>query len=257
MAERRKIECWLTDMDGVLVHEGRALPGAADVVKQWKEEGLRFLVLTNNSIYTPRDLAARLKATGLAIPEEAIWTSALATADFLHSQKPKGTAFVLGEAGLTTAMHEIGYVMTDVNPDYVVLGETRNFNFDSLTKAIRLINNGSRFIATNPDATGPSAEGVLPATGSVAALITKATGKDPYIVGKPNPMMFRSAMNKINAHSETTGMIGDRMDTDIVAGIEAGLHTVLVLTGIADDAENNKYPFRPNEILNSIADLLN
>lgn len=244
-------------MDGVLVHEGRALPGAAEVIKQWKEEGLRFLVLTNNSIYTPRDLAARLKATGLAIPEEAIWTSALATADFLHSQKPKGTAFVLGEAGLTTAMHEIGYVMTDVNPDYVVLGETRNFNFDSLTKAIRLINNGSRFIATNPDATGPSADGVLPATGSVAALITKATGKDPYIVGKPNPMMFRSAMNKINAHSETTGMIGDRMDTDIVAGIEAGLHTVLVLTGIADDAEINKYPFRPNEILNSIADLLN
>jgi NagD protein len=257
MAERRKIECWLTDMDGVLVHEGRALPGAAEVIKQWKEEGLRFLVLTNNSIYTPRDLAARLKATGLAIPEEAIWTSALATADFLHSQKPKGTAFVLGEAGLTTAMHEIGYVMTDVNPDYVVLGETRNFNFDSLTKAIRLINNGSRFIATNPDATGPSADGVLPATGSVAALITKATGKDPYIVGKPNPMMFRSAMNKINAHSETTGMIGDRMDTDIVAGIEAGLHTVLVLTGIADDAEINKYPFRPNEILNSIADLIN
>jgi len=244
-------------MDGVLVHEGRALPGAADVVKQWKEEGLRFLVLTNNSIYTPRDLAARLKATGLAIPEEAIWTSALATADFLHSQKPKGTAFVLGEVGLTTAMHEIGYVMTDVNPDYVVLGETRNFNFESLTKAIRLINSGSRFIATNPDATGPSAEGPLPATGSVAALITKATGKDPYIVGKPNPMMFRSAMNKINAHSETTGMIGDRMDTDIVAGIEAGLHTVLVLTGIADDAEINKYPFRPNEILNSIADLLN
>jgi len=244
-------------MDGVLVHEGRALPGAADVIKQWKEEGLRFLVLTNNSIYTPRDLAARLKATGLAIPEEAIWTSALATADFLHSQKPKGTAFVLGEAGLTTAMHEIGYVMTDVNPDYVVLGESRNFNFDSLTKAIRLINNGSRFIATNPDATGPSAEGVLPATGSVAALITKATGKDPYIVGKPNPMMFRSAMNKINAHSESTGMIGDRMDTDVVAGIEAGLYTVLVLTGIADDAEINKYPFRPNEILNSIADLLN
>ena len=257
MAERRKIECWLTDMDGVLVHEGRALPGAADVIKQWKEEGLRFLVLTNNSIYTPRDLAARLKATGLAIPEEAIWTSALATADFLHSQKPKGTAFVLGEVGLTTAMHEIGYVMTDVNPDYVVLGETRNFNFESLTKAIRLINSGSRFIATNPDATGPSAEGPLPATGSVAALITKATGKDPYIVGKPNPMMFRSAMNKINAHSESTGMIGDRMDTDIVAGIEAGLHTVLVLTGIADDAEINKYPFRPNEILNSIADLIN
>ncbi len=256
MTERRRIECWLTDMDGVLVHEGHALPGAGDVIKQWQAKGLRFLVLTNNSIYTPRDLAARLKATGLEVPEEAIFTSALATADFLHSQKPHGSAFVLGEAGLTTAMHEIGYVMTDQNPDYVVLGESRNFNFDSLTKAIRLINGGARFIATNPDATGPSADGVLPATGSVAALITKATGRDPYIVGKPNPMMFRSAMNRINAHSETTGMIGDRMDTDVVAGIEAGLHTVLVLTGIADSAEIERYPFRPNEILNSIADLL-
>ena len=256
MTTRRKIECWLTDMDGVLVHEGVALPGASEVLQQWKDQGLRYLVLTNNSIYTPRDLAARLKATGLNIDEDSIWTSALATADFLHSQKPKGSAYVIGETGMTTALHEVGYIQTDVNPDYVVLGETRNFNFENLTKAIRLINNGSRFIATNPDATGPSADGPLPATGSVAALITKATGKEPYIVGKPNPMMFRSAMNKINAHSESTGMIGDRMDTDVVAGIEAGLHTVLVLTGIADDTEIAKYPFRPNEILNSIGDLL-
>jgi NagD protein len=256
MSERRKIECWLTDMDGVLVHEGHALPGAGDIIKQWQAAGQRFLVLTNNSIYTPRDLSARLRATGLDVPEESIWTSALATADFLKSQKPKGSAFVIGEAGLTTALHEVGYIQTDVNPDYVVLGESRTFSFETLTKAIRLILNGARFIATNPDATGPSADGVLPATGSVAALITKATGREPYIVGKPNPMMFRSAMNKINAHSESTGMIGDRMDTDVIAGIEAGLHTVLVLTGIADDAEIQKYPFRPNEILNSIADLL-
>ena len=256
MADRSKIKSWLTDMDGVLVHEGTALPGAAQLIKQWQTTETPFLVLTNNSIYTPRDLSARLKATGLDIPEDRIWTSALATAAFLHKQKPFGSAYVLGEAGMTTALHEIGYVQTDVNPDYVVLGETRNFNFDSLTKAIRLINNGARFIATNPDATGPSAEGVLPATGSVAALITKATGREPYIVGKPNPMMFRSAMNKISAHSESTGMIGDRMDTDVVAGIEAGLHTVLVLTGIADDNEIAKYPFRPTEILNSVADLL-
>jgi NagD protein len=256
MADRKNIECWLTDMDGVLVHEGQALPGAGDVIKQWQAAGQRFLVLTNNSIYTPRDLSARLRATGLDIPEESIWTSALATADFLKSQKPKGSAFVIGEAGLTTALHEVGYIQTDVDPDYVVLGESRTFSFETLTKAIRLIMNGARFIATNPDATGPSADGVLPATGSVAALITKATGREPYIVGKPNPMMFRSAMNKINAHSESTGMIGDRMDTDVIAGIEAGLHTVLVLTGIADDAEIQKYPFRPNEILNSIADLL-
>jgi NagD protein len=256
MSKRSEIKSWLTDMDGVLVHEGRALPGAAALIKQWQDAGTPFLVLTNNSIYTPRDLAARLQATGLDVPEDRIWTSALATANFLKSQNPDGTAFVLGEAGMTTALHDIGYVMTDQNPDYVVLGETRNFNFESLTRAIRLINSGSRFIATNPDATGPSADGVLPATGSVAALITKATGKEPYIVGKPNPMMFRSAMRKIGAHSESTGMIGDRMDTDVVAGIEAGLHTVLVLTGIADQTEIEKYPFRPNEILNSVADLL-
>jgi NagD protein len=256
MAKRSEIKSWLTDMDGVLVHEGRALPGAAALIKQWQDAGTPFLVLTNNSIYTPRDLSARLQATGLDVPEDRIWTSALATANFLKSQNPNGTAYVLGEAGMTTALHDIGYVMTDQNPDYVVLGETRNFNFESLTRAIRLINNGSRFIATNPDATGPSAEGVLPATGSVAALITKATGKDPYIVGKPNPMMFRSAMRKIGAHSESTGMIGDRMDTDVVAGIEAGLHTVLVLTGISDQSEIEKYPFRPNEILNSVADLV-
>jgi NagD protein len=192
----------------------------------------------------------------LDVPEERIYTSALATADFIRSQVPKGTAYVIGDAGLTTAMHEIGYVMTEVNPDFVVLGETRNLSFENLTKAVRLINNGSRFIATNPDATGPSNEGPLPATGAVAALITKATGKDPYIVGKPNPMMFRSAMRKIKAHSESTAMIGDRMDTDIVAGIEAGLHTILVRTGISDDAEIAKYPFRPTEILTSVADLV-
>ena len=256
MADRSNITSWLTDMDGVLVHEGHILPGAAELIAKWQAEGTPFLVLTNNSIYTPRDLSARLVAGGLHVPEDRIWTSALATAAFLDKQQPKGTAFVIGESGLTQALHDIGYTQTDTKPDYVVLGETRNFNFENLTKAIRLINGGARFIATNPDATGPSAEGPLPATGSVAALITKATGMEPYIVGKPNPMMFRSAMRKIGAHSESTGMIGDRMDTDVVAGIEAGLHTVLVLTGIADDAEIRKYPFRPTEILNSVADLV-
>jgi NagD protein len=256
MADRSKITAWLTDMDGVLVHEGHVLPGAAELITKWQNHNTPFLVLTNNSIYTPRDLSARLRAGGLDVPEDRIWTSALATAAFLHSQNPNGSAFVIGESGLTQALHDIGYTQTDTKPDYVVLGETRNFNFENLTKAVRLINGGARFIATNPDATGPSAEGVLPATGSVAALLTKATGKHPYIVGKPNPMMFRSAMRKIGAHSESTGMIGDRMDTDVVAGIEAGLHTVLVLTGIADQKEIEKYPFRPTEILNSVADLV-
>ena len=256
MVDRSKITTWLTDMDGVLVHEGKALDGAAELIKQWQDSNTPFLVLTNNSIYTPRDLSARLRAGGLDVPEDRIWTSALATADFLKSQNPSGTAYVIGESGLTQALHDVGYVQTDTGPDYVVLGETRNFSFENLTKAIRLINAGARFIATNPDATGPSAEGVLPATGAVAALITKATGKDPYIVGKPNPMMFRSAMRKIGAHSQSTGMIGDRMDTDVVAGIEAGLHTILVLTGISDEAEIQKYPFRPTEILMSVADLV-
>ncbi|MFT2817647.1 HAD-IIA family hydrolase [Leifsonia sp. A12D58] len=252
MARRDEIECWLTDMDGVLVHENSALPGAAALLAQWTDAGTPFLVLTNNSIFTPRDLSARLRQSGLIVPEERIWTSALATADFLRSQKPDGSAFVIGEAGITTALHEAGFIMTESNPDYVVVGETRNYSFEAITKAIRLILGGSRFIVTNPDATGPSADGPLPATGAIAALITKATGMEPYVVGKPNPMMFRSAMNKIGAHSENTGMIGDRMDTDIVAGIEAGLHTILVMTGISDEAEINRYPFRPDEILDGV-----
>lgn len=256
MARRDEIECWLTDMDGVLVHENHALPGASQLIQQWRDDGTPFLVLTNNSIFTPRDLAARLRASGLDVPEESIWTSALATADFLKSQIPGGSAYVIGEAGITTALHEAGFIMTDTNPDYVVVGETRSYSFDAITKAIRLIGKGARFIATNPDATGPSADGPLPATGAVTAMITKATGMEPYVVGKPNPMMFRSAMNRIGAHSENTAMIGDRMDTDIVAGIEAGLHTILVLTGISDQSEIDRYPFRPDEILNGVSELV-
>ena len=256
MTRRDEIDCWLTDMDGVLVHENRAIPGASELIQQWTDQGAPFLVLTNNSIFTPRDLSARLRASGLIVPEESIWTSALATADFCAAQMPGGSAFVIGEAGMTTALHEAGFIMTETDPDYVVVGETRTYSFGAITKAIRLINGGARFIVTNPDATGPSPEGPLPATGAIAALISKATGKTPYVVGKPNPMMFRSAMNRIGAHSENTAMIGDRMDTDIVAGIEAGLHTVLVLTGISDAVEIQRYPFRPDEVLDSVADLL-
>ena len=256
MTRRDEIECWLTDMDGVLVDENKPLPGAAELLQQWSDAGTEFLVLTNNSIFTPRDLSARLRASGLVVPEDRIWTSALATADFLRSQAPGGTAFVIGEVGLTTALHEAGFIMTETNPDYVVVGETRNYSFEAITKAIRLLLNGARFISTNPDATGPSADGPLPATGAIAALISKATGMEPYVVGKPNPMMFRSAMNKIGAHSENTAMIGDRMDTDIVAGIEAGLHTILVMTGISDPAEVSRYPFRPDEILSGVHELV-
>ena len=256
MSTRKPIESWLTDMDGVLIHEGTPIPGADAFLKRLKESGKPFLVLTNNSIYTPRDLHARLSRMGLDVPVANIWTSALATAKFLDDQRPGGTAYVIGEAGLTTALHDIGYILTDAEPDYVVLGETRTYSFEALTKAIRLINGGARFIATNPDQTGPSAEGALPATGSVAALITKATGKDPYFVGKPNPLMMRAGLNAIGVHSESSAMIGDRMDTDVLAGLEAGMETVLVLTGLTAEADIDRYPFRPSRVVNSIADLV-
>jgi NagD protein len=256
MTNRKPVHTWLTDMDGVLVHEDRAIPGAADFIDALRDTGRRFLVLTNNSIFTPRDLKARLMASGLDVPEGAIWTSALATAQFLDDQRPRGTAYVIGEVGLTTALHEVGYVLTDRSPDYVVLGETRNWSFEAITTGIRLIGAGARFIATNPDPTGPSAFGPLPATGSVAALITKASGVSPYFIGKPNPLMMRSALNRIEGHSETTVMIGDRMDTDVISGLEAGLRTVLVLSGSTAHSEVERYPYRPTRIVDSIADVV-
>jgi NagD protein len=243
-------------MDGVLVREEQPIPGAARFVGRLRELGIPFLVLTNNSIYTRRDLAARLRASGIDVPEEAIWTSALATARFLEDQRPGGSAFVIGEAGLTTALHAAGYTLTDRAPDYVVLGETRTYSFERITRAIRLIDAGARFIATNPDATGPTLEGPLPATGSVAALISRATGIEPYFIGKPNPLMMRSALNAIDAHSETSAMVGDRMDTDIVSGLEAGMETILVLTGVTTREQAERHPYRASRIVESVADLV-
>jgi NagD protein len=255
-ASEREIRSWLMDMDGVLVHEQTAVPGADRFIAGLRKLELPFLVLTNNSIYTRRDLAARLRHIGLDVPEKAIWTSALATAHFLESQRPGGSAFVIGEAGLTTALHDIGYTMTERDPDYVVLGETRAYSFERITHAIRLIADDARFIATNPDPTGPTPHGPLPATGSVAALISRATGVAPYFVGKPNPLMMRSALNAIEAHSESTAMVGDRMDTDIVAGLEAGMHTILVLTGSTTRDAAERFPYQPSRIVDSIADLV-
>ncbi|GAA3839085.1 HAD-IIA family hydrolase [Streptomyces chiangmaiensis] len=256
MAERKPIESWLTDMDGVLIHEGVPIPGADAFLKKLRESGRPFLVLTNNSIYTARDLHARLSRMGLEVPVENIWTSALATAQFLDDQRPGGSAYVIGEAGLTTALHDIGYILTDHDPDYVVLGETRTYSFEAMTTAVRLIRNGARFIGTNPDETGPAPAGPLPATGAVAALITKASGKEPYFAGKPNPLMMRTGLNTLGAHSETSAMIGDRMDTDVLAGMEAGMQTFLVLTGLTTREHIDKYPFRPSHVVDSIADLV-
>lgn len=253
---QRPVRTWLSDMDGVLVHEEEGIPGAAEFVRRLRDRGRPFLLLTNNSIFTARDLQARLARSGIEVPEKSIWTSALATAQFLDQQRPGGTAYVIGETGLTTAMHSIGYVLTDRDPEYVVLGETRTYSFEAITTAIRLIERGSRFIATNPDPTGPSSAGPIPATGSVAALITRATGVEPYFVGKPNPLMMRSALNRIDAHSESTVMVGDRMDTDIVSGLEAGLRTILVLTGSTRPEAVDRFPYRPTHVRDSVADLV-
>lgn len=250
------IHTWLTDMDGVLVHEEDPIPGAREFLEELKASGLKYLVLTNNSVFTTRDLRARLLASGLDVPEDAIWTSALATAQFLSEQRPGGTAYVVGESGLTTALHDVGYVMTDRDPEYVVLGETRTYSFEQITRAVRLIEAGSRFIATNPDPSGPTSRGTLPATGAVAALIQKATGRAPYFVGKPNPLMMRGALNRLEAHSETTVMVGDRMDTDIVAGLEAGLRTILVGTGSTRPDQVESFPYRPTRVVGSVADLV-
>ena len=254
--KRGAIRSWLMDMDGVLVHEQHMIPGADRFLSLLRERELPFLVLTNNSLFTRRDLSARLKTSGLDVPENAIWTSALATARFLGDQRPGGSAFVIGEVGLTTALHAAGYTLTEHDPDYVVVGETRTYSFSRLTQAIRHIVAGARFVATNPDPSGPSTEGRLPATGSLAALISSASGVSPYYVGKPNPLMMRSALNTINGHSESTAMVGDSMKTDIVSGLEAGLETILVLTGVTSADDVDRFTYRPSRIVKSIADVI-
>jgi NagD protein len=246
---------YLIDMDGVLVSGRKIIPGADGFIKRLKERGAEFLVLTNNPLYTPRDLAHRLQTIDLDVPAERIFTSAIATARFLQAQKRDGTAFVIGESGLTEAIHDAGYVITDLNPDYVVLGETHSYNLGRVTEAIRLIAAGARFIATNPDPSGPTEDGIVPACGAMAALIEAASGKSPFYVGKPNPLMMRTALNYLDVHSEDTAMIGDRMDTDIVAGVESGMETILVLSGVTQREDVDRYPYQPTSIVQSVAEI--
>jgi NagD protein len=251
----KSVKHFITDMDGVLVTGKQIIPGADRFIASLEEHGREYLVLTNNSLYTPRDLSHRLRSIGLEIPTERLFTSAMATASFLQSQRPEGTAFVIGESGLTQAIHEIGYVITDIEPDYVVLGETEGYNYENVTRAIRLIDGGARFIATNPDVTGPSETGIVPGCGAMAALIERATGKTPFYVGKPNPLMMRMALNYLDVHSEDTAMIGDRMDTDIVAGVESGMRTILVMSGVTGQGDIERYPYRPTWVLGSVAEI--
>ena len=246
---------YLMDMDGVLITGSVMVPGADRFIEKLKARGAKFLVLTNNPRYTPGDLSHRLQWIGLEIPPENIFTSAMAAARFLHAQKPGGKAFVLGESGLTDAIHRVGYVITDLDPDYVVLGETGSYDIDLITKAMRLIQAGAHFIATNPDPSGPSESGLVPACGAMAAFIERATGVSPFFVGKPNPLMMRLALNYLGLHSENTVMMGDRMDTDIITGIEAGLETILVLTGVTRQEDVRRYPYQPTRIVKSVADI--
>lgn len=246
---------FLIDMDGVLVSGRTMIPGADHFIDRIKVSGGEYLVLTNNPLYTPRDLAHRLQTIGLDIPINRIFTSAMATASFLQSQKPNGSAFVIGESGLTTALHDAGYVITDISPDYVVLGETLAYNVELVTKAVRLISDGARFIATNPDPAGVSEDGIVPACGAMAALIERATGISPFFVGKPNPLMMRMALNFLGLHSENSVMVGDRMETDIISGIESGLETILVLTGVTAVEEVERYPYQPGCIVGSVAEI--
>jgi len=246
---------YLIDMDGVIVSGRTIIPGADQFIERLKAGGAEYLILTNNPLYTPGDLAHRLRTIGLDVPAARIFTSAIATARFLQSQRPDGTAFVIGESGLTEAIHGVGYVITDHAPEYVVLGETHTYNVERITKAIRLVAAGARFIATNPDPSGPSEGGLVPACGAMAALIETASGVSPFFVGKPNPLMMRTALNYLDVHSEDTVMVGDRMETDMIAGVESGMETILVLTGVTRREDVERYPYQPTRIVESVAEI--
>jgi len=247
---------YLIDMDGVLVRGADPIPGADAFLTRLAERGAKYLVLTNNPKYTQADLSDRLSRLGLSVPPASIFTSAMATVSFLKSQKGNGKVFVIGESGLTSPLHEAGFIITDLEPWYVVLGETNSYNFQLITTAIRLIDKGARFIATNPDPSGPGDGGLVPACGAMAALIEKATGISPFFVGKPNPLMMRTALNYLGVHSENTVMVGDRMDTDMVAGVESGMETVLVLSGVTRKEDVQRYPYQPTRIVESVADIV-
>lgn len=246
---------YLIDMDGVLISGDRIIPGAASFIDRLNKGKHKYLVLTNNPIYTPKDLAHNLQKMGIKIPPELIFTSAMATAQFLEKQRPNGTAFVIGESGLTSAMHEAGYIITEHDPDYVVLGETSAFSLENLTKGIRLIIDGARFVATNPDPSGPTAMGIVPACGAVAAMIEKATGVEPFFIGKPNPLMVRTALNYLGVHSEETIIVGDRMDTDIIGGVQNGMDSILVLTGVTQPEQIERYSYIPTYVYKSVAEI--
>lgn len=252
LADRRAFIC---DMDGVLYHGNSLLPGARAFVEWLIREEKEFLFLTNSSERSPRELRQKLARLGIDVEERHVYTSALATAAFLHSQCPEGTAYVIGEAGLINALYDAGFSMNDVNPDYVVVGETRAYGFEKLERAVQLVLGGARLIGTNPDLTGPSESGVVPATGSLIAPIELSTGCQPYFVGKPNPLIMRHALKRLGCRREETVIIGDRMDTDIIAGVEAEIETVLVLSGVTSREDLRRFAYGPDHIVDGVGDV--
>ena len=246
---------YVIDMDGVIYHGHRLIPGAREFVDRLRAGGHPFLFLTNNSQWTPRDLRHRLAGMGIDVEESAFHTSALATAEFLRSQKPGGSAFVIGGAGLTNALYEVGYHLTERDPDYVVVGDTRRYDYETLEHAIRLVIGGAQFIATNPDLTGPSEAGIQPACGALVAPIELSTGRKPYFVGKPNPLMMRTALRKLGSHSSESFMVGDRMDTDVIGGMEAGMRTILVLSGVSSRETIEQFPYRPTHVFEDVGQI--
>lgn len=248
-------KAFISDMDGVIYHGNMLLPGVHEFVNWLQENNKDFLFLTNSSERSPRELALKLSRLGLEIDPSHFYTSALATATFLKHQCPSGSAYVIGEPGLVNALYEAGFSMNDYNPDYVVFGETHSLNFEKIQLAVKLVMNGAKLIGTNSDITGPIEGGIAPACRSLIAPIEMATGKRAYFVGKPNPLMMRHALKKIGASRADSVIIGDRMDTDIIAGIESELDTILVLSGVTSKKDVENYPYRPNYILNGVGDI--
>ncbi len=247
---------FICDMDGVIYHGNRLLPGVREFVKWLQDSDKSFLFLTNSSERTPMELRAKLMRMGLDVSEDHFYTSALATARFLSRQAPNCTAYVIGAPGLLNALYEVGITMNDIDPDYVIVGETSTYNYDTILKAVKLINNGAKLIATNSDMTAPSESGIIPATRALVAPIELATGKTAYYIGKPNPLMMRTGLHKLGVHSAEAVMIGDRMDTDIIAGMESGLDTVLVLSGCTTLDELENYAYRPHYVLEGVGSIV-
>lgn len=249
-------EAFICDMDGVIYHGNTLLPNVPSFVEWLYKNDKKFLFLTNSSERSPRELSLKLKRMGLDIGEEHFYTSALATASFLATQCPGGSCYVIGEPGLVNALYDAGFMMNDYNPDYVVFGETRSITYEKIEHAVKLVQRGAKLIGTNPDLTGPTDAGIMPATRALIAPIAMATGKEPYFVGKPNPLIMRHALKKLEVRRVNAAIIGDRMDTDIIAGIESELDTVLVLSGVTSLETIDMFPYRPKYVMSGVGDIV-